>query len=114
MTDQHSVCVCSGNEDGIRGCVWPRLSDECGWISLEPGSEPGVCMIGLLTSSSAPEHCNIANIEFSGGRFFTVRPGAEEESSHFKDFLSEVEFMMTIYFMISYRIEKFHPLTSLK
>ena len=73
-------------------------------------------MIGLLTSSSsAPEHCNIANIEFSGGRFFTVQgQGQKKECSHFKDFLSEVEFMMTIYFMISYRIEKFHPLTSLK
>ena len=116
VTDQHSVCVCSGNEDGIRGCVWPRLSDECGWISLEPGSEPGDCMIGLLTSillrARTLQHCQYWILR--GSLLHGSGPGAEEESSHFKDFLSEVEFMMTIYFMISYRIEKFHPLTSLK
>ena len=40
-------------------------------------------MIGLLTSSSsAPEHCNIANIEFSGGRFFTVQGQGQKKKAH--------------------------------
>ena len=66
----------------------------------------------LLLRARTLQHCQYWILR--GSLLHGSGPGAEEESSHFKDFLSEVEFMMTIYFMISYRIEKFHPLTSLK